>query len=356
VYLYRRNSLNKVAIIGAGYISGDHYPGWQRAEDAELSIVVDINQEQAKKRAAEWGGIAWETDYKKILNNPEITICDICLPHHLHARVTIDCLLAGKHVLLEKPIAMTISESIDIIEARKKSGKMLMIAENWYFAPVVTKAAELIGGGAIGEVYSIRANLDYPGMRSWPKEKAYVRGVGWREQAAQAGGGVMVDGGIHTLSVARMFMGEVDTVWGIEGKQAWKEQTGLEDTFYTMLRFKSGAAGVFHFTDASGWDRCHFDFTLLGTDGVIEFDIWTGVLKVNGKNITTEYRVPAYGGFIEEIAHFMTCVRTGKEPYSSGPDQTRSLALLLAAYESARMGGVGVQPREIEVHHNEATS
>jgi predicted dehydrogenase len=345
--------LNKVALIGAGYISGDHYPGWHKVEDAELRVVIDINRQQAMNRAKEWGDIAWDTDYRNILNNPDITICDVCLPHHLHASVTIDCLRAGKHVLLEKPIAMTIAESIDIMEAQKKSGKILMIAENWYFAPVVTKAVEIIKSGKIGEVYSIRANLDYPGMRSWPKEKAYVRGVGWREQAAQSGGGVMVDGGIHTLSVARMFMGEVDTIWGIEGKQAWKDETGLEDTFYAMLKFKTGTSGVFHFTDASGWDRCHFDFTLLGTNGVIELDIWTGVLKVYGLNETTEYRVSPYGGFVEEIEHFMSCIRTGTEPYSSGLDQTRSLSLLLAAYESARMGGVGITPREVNGSNND---
>jgi predicted dehydrogenase len=340
--------VNGVAIIGAGYISGDHYPGWLKAEDAEISVVVDINKEQALRRAAEWKVDRWETDYRTILQNPDISICDICLPHHLHAKVTVDCLKAGKHVLLEKPIAMDIPESKKIMQTRKESGKTLMIAENWYYAPVVRKAEEIIKSGTIGEIYSIRANLDYPGFRSWPKEKAYVRGVGWREQAAQSGGGVMVDGGIHTLSVARMFMGEVALVWGTEGKQAWKEETGVEDTFTAMLKFRNGTSGVFHFTDASGWDRCHFDFTLLGTNGVIEFDIWTGLLKVHGQQVTSEYRIEPYGGFVEEIAHFMECVRTGIEPRSGGLDQTRSLALMLAAYESARRDGNGVKPEPID--------
>jgi len=340
--------VNKVAIIGAGFISGDHYPGWQKVEDVEIEVVVDINEEQAKQRAQEWGAKSWETDYHKVLDNKDITICDICLPHHLHATVTIDCLKAGKHVLLEKPIAMTINEAIEIMKYQKQSGKVLMIAENWYFAPVVTKAEEIIKSGAIGEVYSMRGNLDYPGFRSWPKEQAYVRGVGWRENATQSGGGVMVDGGIHTLSVARMFMGEVDTIWGIEGKQAWKDQTGLEDTFNAMTKFENGTSGIFHFADASGWDRCHFDFTLLGTSGVVEFDIWTGILKVNGHNVTTEYRVSPYGGFIEEIEHFMECVRTGSEPRSGGLDQTRSLALMLAAYESAQKEGAGIKPQKID--------
>ncbi len=339
--------MNKVAVIGAGFISGDHYPGWEKTNDAEIDVVVDIQAELAKKRAEEWGAGSWETDYRSVLDNKDITICDICLPHHLHATVTIDCLNAGKHVLLEKPISMNVDEAIEIMKVWKRSGKVLMIAENWYYAPVVTKAEELIKAGAIGDIYSMRANLDYPGFRSWPKEQAYVRGVGWRENVAQSGGGVMVDGGIHTLSVARMFMGEVETIWGIEGKQAWKEHTGVEDTFNAMLKFDNGTSGVFHFTDASGWDRCHFDFTFLGTSGVIEFDIWTGILKVNGHSETTEYRVAPYGGFIEEIEHFMECVRSGNEPRSGGLDQTRSLALMLAAYESAANNGKGVKPQTI---------
>ncbi len=339
--------MNKVAIIGAGYISGDHGTGWKKIEDARIEVVVDINRQQAEKRATEWGANRIETDYKKILHEQDIGIVDICLPHHLHAKVAIDCLEAGKHVLLEKPIAMTIAESVDIIEAQKKTGRILMIAENWYFSPVVTRAMERIRGGAIGEIYSMRANLDYPGYRSWPKEKAYVRGVGWRESAEQSGGGVMVDGGIHTLSVARMFLGEAETVWGVEGKQAWKDQTGLEDTFYAMIKFRNGTSGIFHFTDASGWDRCHFDFTLLGTSGVLEFDIWTGVLRIHTQDTIVEEKVSPYGGFIEEIAHFMECIRTGKEPYSNAIEQTRSLALLLAAYESAASGGGGVRPAEV---------
>lgn len=339
--------MNNVAIIGAGYIARDHYIGWSNISDAEVNVIVDSNAERSKARAQEWGVKSWHTDYRAVIENDDITICDICLPHHLHAVVTIDCLRAGKHVLLEKPISMTLDEATEIMHAHRQSGKILMIAENWYFAPVVTKAEEVIRSGAIGEVYSMRANLDYPGFRSWPKEKAYVRGVGWRENAAQSGGGVMVDGGIHTLSVARMFMGEAHTVWGMEGKQAWKDQTGLEDMFNAMIRFKNGTSGIFHFADASGWDRCHFDFTLLGTTGVIEFDIWTGILRVNGYHVTSEYRVSPYGGFIEEIAHFMDCVRSGKDPRSSALDQTRSLALMLAAYESARMNGIGVRPTEI---------
>lgn len=325
-------------------ISDSHVIGWKNIPDFEITVVADINAEVAKTRAAQWGVSRWTSDYQTTLSDPEIVTCDICLPHSLHASVTIECLNAGKHVLCEKPIALKLRDALKVIAAQKASGKILMIGENWYYLPSVVKALQVYRAGEIGDAYSFRGNLDFPGLRIWPKEQTNVRGQGWRGSPEQAGGGILMDAGIHTFSVARMFMGEVEAVWAIEGKQLWKTETGLEDTFSAMCRFESGASGLFHFAEVSGWDSCHFDFTILGTKGVIEIDILQQTVRVHKEKQLIEYKTEAAGGMIEEIQHFVSCIERNRQPLSNAEDQMKSLAFVLAAYKSAENNGAPVTP------------
>ena len=155
---------------------------------------------------------------------------------------------------------------------------------------------------------------------------------------------MVFDGGTHLVSVARMFMGEVESVAAMERAGPGGELPAHEDTFHAITRFSSGACGAFDFVSDSGGEEVLVRLSLLGTGGVLELDLWSGTVKVIRFKEIAEYALGPWGGFAEEIAHFMECVRTGAEPRSSARDQSRSLALVLAAYESARKGGVPVRP------------
>jgi predicted dehydrogenase len=336
----------KIAIIGAGVISDFHVQGWKNISGAEITTVVDLNKDLAKEKAEKWGVKNFETDYKKILEKPDITICDICLPHFLHAGITIDLLNDGKNVLCEKPVALTIEEALEVQKAEKASGKLLMFGENWYYIPAIQKAYEIYRSGEIGEAYNFRANLDFPGVRLVNDETSNTRARSWRAVKDECGGGILLDAGIHTLSVARWFMGEPDEVIGTYGRQVNNLKDGLEDSFSALISFKNKSTGLFHFAEPAGYPGS-FDFKILGEEGVIEIDIFKELVRVVTAKDKKEYTVKAKGGMTEEMEHFMECLEKGTKPISSSDDQIRSLALVFAAYQSANNNSVPVKVDEI---------
>ncbi len=335
----------KAAIIGAGTISDFHVQGWRNIPDVELSTVVDVNLVLAKEKAAKWEVKNFSSDYKEVLADTSISIVDICLPHQLHHRFTIDALEAGKNVLCEKPIALTLEHAEEIRQAETTSGKLLMIAENWYYIPAITKAYELYKSGIIGEAYNFRANLDFPGERN-SKESSGSRNSGWRGDKELCGGGILLDAGIHTLSISRWFMGEPESVTGNFGKQVNELEAGLEDSFSALINFKNKSTGLFHFAEPAGYSGS-FDFKILGEKGSIEIDIFKELIRVNTGKDVQEFTEKAKGGMTEEIEHFIKCLKEKKNPVSGSEDQIKSLGLVLAAYESANKGGKPVIVDEI---------
>lgn len=333
----KRTAMHQIAIIGAGTISAFHADAWKAVDGARLAAVVDVRADQARSRAEAWNVGRWETDYRAVLDDPSITACDVCVPHHLHAAIVQDCLRAGKHVLCEKPLALDLDEARAMVAAAREAENVLMLAENWYYIPTVERALEIYRAGRIGTAYSLRANLETPGRREGVDEAARDRG--WRDDPERAGGGILLDAGHHTLAVARRFMGEADAVCALEGRQHRKSTTGVEDTLAAMVRFEDGATGLLHFAEASGRTNCCFDFVLLGTKGVLSFDLCTQIVTVETGAETETFEEAPEDGMVVQAAHFIDCIETGCTSRSSGEDQVRTLALVLAAYASAADGG-----------------
>jgi len=342
------------AIIGAGTISDFHVQGWKNIPEVEIGYVVDINTDLAKEKADKWGIKNFSSEYKKVLEDPSVSIVDICLPHQLHHQFTIDALNAGKNVLCEKPIALTLRQANEIRQAEISSGTLLMIAENWYYIPAIRKAYELYKSGIIGDAYNFRANLDFPGERKSMDTSSDSRNSGWRGNKDLCGGGVLLDAGIHTLSIGRWFMGEPETVAGNFGRQVNEMESGLEDSFTAMINFKNSTTGLFHFAEPAGYSGS-FDFKILGEKGSIEIDIFKELVKVNTGKDAQEFTEKAKGGMTEEMEHFVECLKEKKQPISSSEDQIRSLALVLAAYDSANKKGMPVSVDEILLKHKGET-
>ncbi len=174
-----------VAIIGAGWIAcGRHVPAWRCIPATELRFIVDTDADVARRRAAELG--LEVASYSHVLNDPTIDVVDICVPHDLHAPMALEAIAAGKHVLLEKPLATDMVEAQKLVHAAEHARTVVMIAENWQHAPVATAAEELIRSGAIGEPFLFSGkNLCY-----------FDDGVSpWRLEESKSGGGVLIDAG-----------------------------------------------------------------------------------------------------------------------------------------------------------------
>ena len=318
----------RIAILGAGSIvQNAHLPAWQAQPDAEVVAIVDIRPDVAERVAREHGIPRWATDYHEVLADPAVDVVDLCLPHHLHAPVAIDCLRAGKHLLIEKPIALDLDSARQMARAADEHGRVLMVGENWRYAPATVEAERLIRGGAVGTPFLLKAAMEFDFR---PQEEQ----GNWRLQRDQAGGGVLLDSGIHTMAVARAVMGEMTEVTAFRGKQVWPELAPSEDTLGLLARFADGSIGVLDFTWRAQREHYYFAFEVLGTEATVSFDIGTGELALTRDGQREERPQPRSSGFQEEIRHLLDCLRDGTRPRTAGLEEARTLAAILAAYRS----------------------
>jgi len=203
----------RVGIIGAGMISRLHALGYENHPEAEIYAVCDVREETARRRQEEWGAHKAYTDYRELLADDAVDAVEIIVPHRLHRQMTVDALGAGKHVSLQKPMAMNMAECRDIIAASEQADALCRIYENFRFYPAHIRAKELIDAGEIGEPLSIRFKLTngYTPDSVWTDPDP---GPSWRgDWAASGGGAVTFDHGYHVYSMAEWLMGEVEEVF-----------------------------------------------------------------------------------------------------------------------------------------------
>ena len=176
----------RVGIIGAGNIAKLHALGYANAPNAELHAVCDVNGERARERAAQWGAAKSYTDYRDLLDDPEVDAVDVITPHHLHARMGVDALAAGKHVSMQKPMAMTVAECDELIAAADRAAGIFRTFENFQYYPPLVRARNILESGAIGEPLSMRMKVTIGTREGW--EIPYER-WSWRFDPEKGGGG-----------------------------------------------------------------------------------------------------------------------------------------------------------------------
>ena len=208
----------RVAFIGAGRIADLHALGYGDNPEAELYAVCDADPTWASSRAGEWGASAHCTDYRELLEDPEVDAVEILTPHHLHAEMAVAALAAGKHVSLQKPMARTLAEADEIVAAAQRSQRVFRVFENFRYYPPYVRAKEMLDAGEIGEPVSMRVKvIDGDPQYGW---RVPMRSWAWRLNEAVSGGGVAVfDHGYHIFSIAMYFLGAVEEVF------AWIERT-----------------------------------------------------------------------------------------------------------------------------------
>jgi predicted dehydrogenase len=214
----------KVAMIGVGDITDLHHPAYVDFDLAELYMLCDTNPEQLEGRAKQWGVHRITTDYIEVLQDPEVDIVEINTPHHLHKKLTVEALEAGKHVACQKPMAVTISECEAMIEAEQTNPGRFRVMENFVFYPPYVKARELIQNNEIGEPLTIRFKLGSGlfGSSFIPTKDVKpvrLRSELWHLMEVEKGMGQSVfDDGYHKCSVAIWLFGQVQSVLGFIGR------------------------------------------------------------------------------------------------------------------------------------------
>jgi len=340
----------KVAVIGCGWAGIRHARAFADC-GAELAWAVDTDSQRAERIRRLRSGCRVTADYREAIADPGLDAVDICLPHDLHAPVSIDCLRAGKHVLVEKPIAASLEEADRMIEAAIQTGVLLMVAENEVYSPLYRKVRDLVSEGLIGKPALVQMT------RGAYATEDYKENRPWFLDAKQAAGGMMMSGGIHDVEKLRMIIGEITSVQALQAPRRCAEMGG-DDTAVAVLHFENGAIGTMiqsnsykNATTAAGEEihRLRIDGELgsieaAGTHGGrIRIYSEKGEGKSEGPHADTEIVVPSEDTFHLEVADFLDCLESGRTPVTAGSRMRRSLKIILGAYRSMEDGGIQVK-------------
>lgn len=321
----------RVAVIGCGWAGRRHARALIDA-GARLRWAVDTDLGRAAAVAALDPGARSTTSHEEALaGGIDIDAVDVCLPHAQHVDVCIAASEAGKDVLCEKPLAVTLEQADRMAEAAERAGTLLMVAENECFSPLNIRVRALLEGGAIGRPALVQASRECDLRESFRRERR------WFLDAGQAGGGILMAGAVHDFAKLRMLFGEVIEVHALRARQRFEEMGG-EDTAVLAVRFAGGVVGTlvesFIMIDsvtATG-DEVH-RLRVDGDAGSIEA-VGDGRLRVTTDLGTDLLEVPPSDTFDVEVRHFLECVRSRAEPLTSARRQRGSLAAVRAAYLS----------------------
>jgi predicted dehydrogenase len=323
----------KLALVGCGAIARYHLDGIkEHATRIQVTAAVDRDRARAEQVAAETGAQVF-TSLDDALAGGDFAAVDLMLPHDLHEAVTVQALRAGKHVLLEKPMAPTLDACKRMLAAAREAGTVFMVAENAQYWPEVVKAQELIRSGAIGDVITARAAFVMAFDPYWFAEQKP-----WRFDKARTGGGIAIDGGSHWLRPLRMWLGEIDeVVAAIDHPLAPMEGESL---VRALLRFRSGKVAGFDAMMVASILGPEPWWRVTGTLGEIVIEGgFTGALRLfdsdhrDGALVMEPQGYPA--SFGPELADFAAAVLDGT-PLVAGPEQSLGeLRVAHAIYRSS---------------------
>ncbi|MDL9980746.1 Gfo/Idh/MocA family protein [Microbacterium sp. ASV49] len=335
----------RVGIAGLGLISRTHATAYlQMGGLVEIAAVCDANRAVAEAFAEEFGGRVAD-DIDALIADPDIDVIDVILPHFLHIDVATKVLDAGKHLLIEKPVAPNFDGALTIQRKAKEAGVHFMIAENSRYMAAYQAAHRLIEAGEIGDVLHVRTTL-----RS--NEKAHLSDPdNWR-CSYDLGGGLVLDTGAHSFYLITWLLGEIESLRGV-GKKLLALPNEIEDTAEITGQLRSGAHFSCTFTSIS--EIPHSErLELYGTRGGILIDqmanpvvkLFRGAHDYEGTVIDeVPFGPDAWhpGGWhfesvLREVTDFITSLIDGVPPLIDNRDAVYALAAVDAAYRSIRTG------------------
>jgi predicted dehydrogenase len=318
----------KVGLIGGGGIVDAHIRGYRAYADLiEVTAVADVIDEIARRRAAELGAAAY-TDFREMILEADLDAVDICLPHHLHAEAIVSAAQAGKHILCEKPLCLTVEQANQVQQAVRTAGVTLMCAHNQLFLPAVSRARQLLDQDILGTVYEVRITDTFYNDFN-PKN------MGWRATAATSGGGELMDTGYHpTYLMLHLAGGSAVEATALLSRHRLRFMDS-EDSAQVLVRFDNGIVGhlitSWAYDPPPGTER----FSVVGERGSLHSDGTSLTVTLRGSGSQT-YDFEAVDSYVSEIGHFADCLRSGTRPLHTEREGIDVLCLILAAYEGAR--------------------
>ncbi|MFV0452799.1 MAG: Gfo/Idh/MocA family protein [Propioniciclava sp.] len=334
----------KIGIVGSQFEADIHAASIHQGKWGEVVAVASPTPGNAARLAATYQVAKSFVDYREMLADPEVEMITITAPNKMHCQITIDAAQAGKHVVVEKPMAMTIAECDQMIDACAAAGVHLFYAEELFFTPKYVKAKEMADEGAFGDLYLVKQS-----------EMHFGPHADWFWDVDRSGGGVFMDMGCHGLSFCHWFLGRPDPVaiTAQMGTYVHTDKTVGEDHSFAIVEFAGGAVG--HVEDS--WARrggMDDRIEVYGSEGLTYANLHMGNAlptysergfgySVEKAPTTTGWTYPVFEelwnyGFPQEMDHFCRVVLGMEESQATGEDGRVALQLILAGYHSAGIG------------------
>ncbi|WP_329141181.1 Gfo/Idh/MocA family oxidoreductase [Streptomyces sp. NBC_01476] len=377
-------------MVGHAFMGAAHSHAWRTAgrffdlpRRLELTAVCGRSEPGVRRAAERYGWDSYETDWRRLVERPDIDVVDICTPGDTHARIALAALAAGKHVLCEKPLANSVAEAAEMAGAADRAraaGVRSQVAFNYRRVPALALARQLIGQGRIGTVHQVRASY----LQDWLVDPEFP--LAWRLRKERAGSGALGDLGAHSVDAAQYLTGQrISSVGalletfvterplpaeasGLSGTASTERgQVTVDDAALFTARFEGGAIGVFEATRFATGHKNAMRIEVSGSGGSLAFD----AESLNELEFYDRAQEPGTAGFrrisvtdpvhpyldawwppghllgyehtfTHQVRDFVTAVAEGTDPRPSFADGLQVQRVLAAVESSAAALGVHI--------------
>lgn len=328
------------AIIGCGHIAKKHAGAISRVPGAKLTAVCDTVPERMKDYVSNYHAKAY-TELRDLLADTGIDIVNVCTPSGTHASIALAAAQAKKHIILEKPMALTHEDAVRIIEVCRENNVKLAVVHPNRFRPAMVELRKLMDQGMFGKISHANATV------RWNRNQAYYDQAPWRGTKAMDGG-VLMNQAIHNLDLLLWFMGEVKEVYGMAATRL--RQIEAEDVAVGVVRFSSGALGVIEAATTIYPRNLEESLSIFGEYGSIKIGGTTAtIIEHLELEALSEEEIQAivdrvnrdpYGkaGHQWIIEDMIEAIEEDREPAINGEEGIKALDLVLALYRSAETG------------------
>lgn len=322
----------KVAIIGTGFIAEYHTRGLLGLADIEITVAVDTQIKSVKKFASKYNIKEIATDTNSIVDRDDIDAVIIGTPNKFHAPYALKFLRKEKDVFIEKPLAMSSEEGKEIIGASKSTNQLVMVGHMWRFDTEVNYMKKVVDSESFGKVFKTRG---YGIHENWGPS-------GWFTQKNMAGGGALIDMGVHAIDTVRYILGDPDPLTVYAKIGTFFGDYDVDDSGIVIITWDNGTTSIIE----SGWWHLHLDgpeaaTRLFGTNGY--GSLFPTFLKLKGKNSKGSFKVPInfksehcdQSIYTRQMEYFIDCIRARKQPSPGLMEGQTVLNIVDAAYLSS---------------------
>ena len=320
-------------LVGCGVISETYAAALAGLDDAALVAVTDAIDERAERFAAEHGTTN-AGSLEKLLATPEVQVVCVCAPSGLHAEIGLAAAEAGRHVVVEKPIDITLDAARRLIDGTRDRGVTLSVISQQRYNPGVQRAKTLLDQGRLGRLLEIWASVP------WYRSPAYYQSGDWRGTWAVDGGGAFMNQGVHYADLVCWLCGQPEVV--AAQCATLNHEIEVEDVAMALLRFESGALGMLEATTVA-YPGFETQLRISGTRGTIVLQ--NGALVAGGLEDLGEDETLARAGALKmpdghraQLADITRAINEGAEPPVGGEDGYQALKFVLDVYEAAGWG------------------